>query len=61
MNSNGKAQAFTDLQPGAALAACGMAAAAGVRRAARNQRRNQHANMAGNFEQMLGLKRIKMD
>ena len=43
---------------GAALAACGMAAAAGVRRAARNQRRNQRANMAGNFEQMLGLKRI---
>ena len=43
--------------PGAALAACGMAAAAGVRRAARNQRRNQQANMAGNFEQMLGLKK----
>ena len=41
---------------GAALAACGMAAAAGVRRAARNQRRNQHANMAGNFEQMLGFR-----
>lgn len=43
---------------GAALAACGMAAAAGVRRAARNERRNQRANMAGNFEQMLGMKRI---
>ena len=51
------AKTFTDMLPGAALAACGMAAAAGVRRAARNQRRNQHANMAGNFEQMLGLKR----
>ena len=45
--------------PGAALAACGMAAAAGVRRAQRRAR-GSRANMLGNLGEPLGRAKLGM-